>query len=106
MAAQVAHTGVGSDKRLFAVPYHIPEPAVGQVGDIDQHPQPVHLLHHLDTKGFKPLSHHLRVGAVGVTQAVFIVPGQGDQSDSLVIEIVQPLHPAVEDAALLHRQKG
>ena len=101
MVPQGPAARVGGQEGALGQAAHVPEPLVPQVGDVGQHPQSLHL----GQKG--PAGLRQAPGlAVGGSQLVGVVPGEGEQTDPQPVEGTQQGELAPAHASLLHRQQG
>ena len=80
--------GMRSDDRGRAELHHLPEGLIGDMGDIDEHPEPVHFCDNLSAKGAEPL---VRMsGVVGrVRDVVVFRVSERDVADPSVVEMFQ-----------------
>ena len=76
------------------------------MGDVDNHPDPVHFLNHGKAKRLQSLFHHLRLLAVRIADTVFIIPRQCDQADSHIIKSLHPFQLSMDHSTLFQCQKG
>ena len=61
---------------------NIPETAIRQMGNVHDNTHTVHSIDHFHTKWFESQSHLLRIKRVWITQAVFFIPCNGNQTDA------------------------
>ena len=97
MVLQRPAAAVARDEGLFAVGGDIIKARLGEVGDVDDDAELVHLLDNLKTEGLQTAARMLRViGAVREADAVFIVPGQRDHAHAVGVNRVQAVKLSVQ----------
>ena len=109
MWGQGTAVGMGSHKRFvvfLADAHNIPEAAVGQMGNVGNDAHAVHRINHLAAKGFKRQCHLFRVKGIWIAQAVFMVPGNRNQTDSHFVHLFQTCQRAVDSVSILCGQEA
>ena len=76
------------------------------MGNVDDHPQFIHPLHHFYPERLQSLFHHVRIPSVWAPDTVFIIPCQRDQTDPILIEPAQSFEPVIQNAPFFQGQNA
>ena len=105
MITQRAAARMRRDKRLFAVPGDVVKPAVGKMGDVDQHAEFVHMRDRVDAERLQSLLHDGVIPAVRIAERRLVVPCQRDQTHAAIVKRVDALHLSIDRNAAFQRQQ-
>ena len=101
MVAQGPAAGMGRHDRSLRILEHVPEGGIGDVRDVDDHSEPVHLGHHFPAEWAQAAPAGLRRSA-GVADLVAAGVGQGHIGDAHPVEHPQQGQVLLDRGAVLH----